>query len=75
VNRSFLPGARAISPPYVNVPTAKQILNENFLENAINRHIEAMLLECLGNRSRAARELCVSWCDLIRKIEKCSLRG
>jgi len=62
-------------PPYLNVANAKQTLRENSLESAMKRHIEAVLRECRGNRSRAARELGISRRALIRKIEKYSLRG
>jgi DNA-binding NtrC family response regulator len=43
------------------------------LEDVIRDHVEAVLKECNGNRSRAARKLGLSRRALLRRIEKFSL--
>ena len=43
------------------------------LEAAVKAHIEAVLSQCQGNRSRAAKRLGISRRSLIRKIDKYQL--
>jgi DNA-binding protein Fis len=41
----------------------------------VKRHIEAVLQECQGNRSRASKKLGISRRALLRKIEKYSVKS
>ena len=61
-------------PPYLKTQRNKQTPGENSLDGAVKRHIVAVLQDCRGNRSRAAKELGISRRSLIRKIEKYSLK-
>jgi two-component system response regulator AtoC len=45
-------------------------LSRSPLDEVVRAHIEGILLQCSGNRSKAAIELGISRRALIRKIEK-----
>ena len=62
-------------PSYLGAERGKQTQGENSLDGAVKRHIEAVLQDCRGNRSRAAKELGISRRSLIRKIEKYSVKA
>jgi len=62
-------------PAYLSVQNTTQTPNESSLENALKRHVEAVLRECQGNRSLASKKLAISRRALIRKIEKYSLKA
>jgi DNA-binding NtrC family response regulator len=60
---------RPAATPTTRLRTGSSIL----LEDVIRDHVEAVLGECNGNRSRAARKLGLSRRALLRRIEKFSL--
>lgn len=60
---------RPMATPSVRLRSGSSIL----LEDVIRDHVEAVLEECNGNRSRAARKLGLSRRALLRRIEKFSL--
>ena len=62
-------------PSYLGAERGKHTQGENSLDGAVKRHIVAVLQDCRGNRSRAAKELGISRRSLIRKIEKYSVKA
>jgi two-component system response regulator AtoC len=54
-------------------PQGKKISASQQLEDMIKAHLEAVLAECNGNRTHAAKKLGVSRRSLLRRIEKYSL--
>jgi len=62
-------------PSYLRAERGKQTQGENSLDGAVKRHIVAVLQDCKGNRSLAAKELGISRRALIRKIEKYSVKA
>lgn len=75
-NESFLKPEHF--PPRLSKPTAApavrlQTGTSILLEDVIRDHVEAVLQQCNGNRSRAARKLGLSRRALLRRIEKFSL--
>ncbi|MGD0229282.1 MAG: sigma-54 dependent transcriptional regulator [Syntrophorhabdales bacterium] len=62
-------------PAYMRGQKTKQTGGEgSSLDKVIKKHIEAVLGECQGNRSRAARKLGVSRRALLRKIDKYAIK-
>jgi DNA-binding NtrC family response regulator len=61
-------------PLYVKGAKGRQIADGSSLDGVVRRHIESVLEECRGNRSRAAKKLAISRRALLRKIEKYSLK-
>jgi DNA-binding NtrC family response regulator len=62
-------------PAYLRGQKTRQVQDETSLERVVRRHIEAVLQECQGNRSRAAKKLGISRRALLRKIEKYSVKS
>ena len=61
-------------PPYLRGPKAKQPTETTSLDRVVKRHIESVLEECRGNRSRASKLLGISRRALLRKIEKHAIK-
>ncbi len=61
-------------PAYLRGQKVKPHQEENSLDKVVRIHIETVLQECQGNRSRAAKKLAISRRALLRKIEKYSLK-
>jgi DNA-binding NtrC family response regulator len=55
-------------------PQGKKSSASQQLEDMIRAHLEAVLAECRGNRTHAAKKLGVSRRSLLRRIEKYALR-
>ncbi len=62
-------------PAYLRGQKMKQAQDETSLDRVVKRHIEAVLQECQGNRSRASKKLGISRRALLRKIEKYSVKS
>ncbi len=62
-------------PAYLRGQKMKQAQDETSLDMVVKRHIEAVLQECQGNRSRASKKLGISRRALLRKIEKYSVKS
>ncbi len=61
-------------PAYLRGPRIRQTQDESSLDRVVKRHIESVLQECQGNRSRASKKLGISRRALLRKIEKYSVK-
>ncbi len=61
-------------PAYLRGQKVKGAQEEGALDRIVKKHIETVLQECQGNRSRAAKKLAISRRALLRKIEKYSLK-
>jgi transcriptional regulator of acetoin/glycerol metabolism len=58
-------------PPYLREPGAKkQVVAGDSLAQVVKAHIEMVLEQCKGNKSRAAVRLGISRRALFRKLEK-----
>jgi DNA-binding NtrC family response regulator len=62
-------------PSYLRDGKTQPIQDGTSLAAVIRRHIHSVLEECHGNRSRAARKLCISRRSLLRKIDKYSIKS
>jgi len=62
-------------PAYLRGQKTRQVQDETSLERVVRRHIETVLQDCQGNRSRAAKKLGISRRALLRKIEKYSVKS
>jgi len=61
-------------PAYLRGQKPRQAQDDSTLDKVVKRHIEAVLQECQGNRSRASKKLGISRRALLRKIEKYSVK-
>ena len=61
-------------PAYLRGQKVKSGQEEGALDRIVKKHIETVLQECQGNRSRAAKKLAISRRALLRKIEKYSIK-
>ena len=61
-------------PPYLRGHKTKQATETTSLDRVVKRHIETVLEECRGNRSRASKLLGISRRALLRKIEKYAIK-
>lgn len=61
-------------PPHLAGQKTDRRVGDGSLDSVVKGHIEAVLEECRGNRSKAARKLGISRRALLRKIEKHALK-
>lgn len=61
-------------PAYLRGQKTKPLQDESSLDRIMKKHIETILQECQGNRSRAAKKLDISRRALLRKIEKYNIK-
>lgn len=61
-------------PPYLKTPKLRHYNGGGTLADVVRGHIQMVLEECRGNRSKAAKKLDISRRALLRKIEKYSIR-
>jgi len=61
-------------PPYLKTARSRYSANGTALGEVVRGHIQMILDECRGNRSRAAKKLDISRRALLRKIEKYSIK-
>jgi DNA-binding protein Fis len=52
---------------------AKEVADIMLLDEVVKKHIETVLKQCKGNRSKASKILGISRRSLLRRIEKHSL--
>ena len=60
-------------PIHLKEAPVKKVSNSMLLDEVVKTHIEAVLKQCNGNRSRASKILGISRRSLLRKIQKHSL--
>jgi DNA-binding NtrC family response regulator len=60
-------------PAHLKETPAKEVADMMLLDEVLKKHIEAVLKQCKGNRSRASKILGISRRSLLRRIEKHSL--
>ena len=61
-------------PPYLGTTRPRPSSGGATLAEVVRGHIQTVLEECRGNRSRAAKKLDISRRALLRKIEKYSIK-
>jgi DNA-binding NtrC family response regulator len=60
-------------PIHLREIPAKQVADIMLLDEVVKKHIEQVLIQCNGNRSRASKIMGISRRALLRKIEKYSI--
>ena len=60
-------------PAHLKETPAKEVADIMLLDEVVKKHIETVLKQCKGNRSRASKILGISRRSLLRRIEKHSL--
>lgn len=60
-------------PVHLKETPAKEVADIMLLDKVVKKHIETVLKQCKGNRSRASKILGISRRSLLRRIEKHSL--
>jgi two-component system, NtrC family, response regulator AtoC len=60
-------------PVHLKETPAKEVTDIMLLDEVVKKHIETVLKQCKGNRSRASKILGISRRSLLRRIEKHSL--